>query len=476
MRPIHPAFVLPFVALAVFFLSQTPDTADQWGLERHFGDLAQMEQRRTIRVLTSYSKTGFFLRGGAPHGFDYELMQKFAASLNKKEKRSYDEIKFLYIPVPFDQVLPLLKRGAGDIAMGGLTITPLRKKMVDFTAPYISGIGEVLVCHKDVADIGSLDDLSGREIFVQAGSSHAQHLESLNRHLRQSWKKPVVIREIARSMTTEDLLKMTNAGIIQLTVADSHIANAWARAFPDIRVREDLAIFDGGEVAWAVRRDSPKLKKALDAFIERHKQGSLLGNILYERYFQNPAWIKNPVTQEEQQKLLRLAALFKRYGQKYGFDWLALAAQAYQESGLDNTARSRAGAVGIMQVLPETAKNPPVNIPNFHKLEPNIHAGAKYLHVLEQNYFQDVPEENRMDFLWAAYNAGPTRISSLRREAAARGFDPNKWFFNVEQVAAEKVGDEVVDYVANISMYYLAYKLLYEQHLEKKDAKAELGI
>ncbi len=479
MRIIYTALFLALLALTLYFLAiQRPPSDTQviheW--EPTFGDLPAMKERRHIRVLTSYSKTGFFIRGGGTHGFDYDLMQEFAKQLNKDAKNSYDEIKFLYIPVPIDQLLPLLKKGYGDIAMAGLAVTPERKKLVDFSAPYISDVQEILVTHKDMPEITSLRDLAERPVCMREDSSHFLHMKAFNKNRKKEGEKTVRIKKIKQDITTEDLLEMTNAGITKFMIADRHIAEAWAKVLPDIRVRTDITLHDGGEIAWAVRKGCPKLKAALDSFVARHKKGSRLGNILFNRYFQKARWITNPVSRKEQAKLKKLVALFEKYGKKYGFDWLALAAQAYQESGLDNSARSPAGAVGIMQVLPNTAKNPPVSIPNFEKLEPNIHAGVKYLHIIEKNYFKDLPDGARMNFLWAAYNAGPTRISALRKKAAERGFNPDKWFFNVEKIAAEEVGDEVVDYVTNINMYYLAYKLLYEQYLEKQKKGESLDL
>jgi membrane-bound lytic murein transglycosylase MltF len=140
---------------------------------------------------------------------------------------------------------------------------------------------------------------------------------------------------------------------------------------------------------------------------------------------------------------------------------MLVAAQAYQESGLDHSKRSRAGAVGVMQVLPTTAASRQVGIPDIDDLENNIHAGVKYLHFLAEHYFNDPEMDalNRGLFTFAAYNAGPTRIQRLRREAKQRGLDPNRWFENVEVVVAEQVGSEPVRYVSNIYKYYVAYKL-----------------
>lgn len=154
---------------------------------------------------------------------------------------------------------------------------------------------------------------------------------------------------------------------------------------------------------------------------------------------------------------------------QYKFDWLMLAALAFQESGIDQSKKSHVGAVGIMQVMPSTAKNKNVGIPNIEEIEANIHAGTKYLRFMMDRYFDDpeIDTLNRGLFSFAAYNAGPVKVSKLRKEAAKMGLDPNVWFRNVEIVAAKRIGRETVQYVSNIFKYYLAYRYIPEQNNSK---------
>jgi membrane-bound lytic murein transglycosylase MltF len=169
--------------------------------------------------------------------------------------------------------------------------------------------------------------------------------------------------------------------------------------------------------------------------------------------------------------------LFKKYSEQYDFDWLLMAAQGYQESGLDQSKRSHVGAIGVMQVMPATAKDKAVNIPDIENLESNIHAGIKYVRWMEDNFY-DEPGISPLDkalFVFASYNAGPGRVAGLRKQAKAEGLDPNKWFNNVELVAAKKIGRETVTYVSNIYKYYLAYQMMIRQADARKAAKAAVA-
>jgi membrane-bound lytic murein transglycosylase MltF len=439
------------------------------------GDLPEIRKRRFVRVLVSYSKTNFFHDRAAVKGFEVELLQAWEKRLNKGAK-TYERIRLVFIPTPFDRLLDDLRQGHGEIAAAGLTITPERAERVAFTNAYIPNVEEVVVHNRGVTDVSSLEELAGRRVLVRAGSSYVEYLQALNENLRASDVRPVEILEADRRLVTEDLLELVNAGAIEMTVADHHIAEAWAEVLPDIVVRKDLAIHSGGAIAWAVRKKNPQLLESLNAFIRGHRKGSLMGNILFKRYYAKSKWIANPTSPAERAKLEKHITLFQKYAEQYGFDWLELAAQAYQESGIDQSVKSRAGAVGVMQIKPSTAADKNVNVPNIHVLENNIHAGTKYLAFLRDRYFDDpaIEPDARVDFALAAYNAGPARIRKLRQKAAERGLDSNKWFFNVEKIAAEEIGRETVDYVANVNKYYLAYSLQYEATRLRETAKAEM--
>ena len=213
-------------------------------------------------------------------------------------------------------------------------------------------------------------------------------------------------------------------------------------------------------MAWAIRKDSPQLKAALDEFATDHRQGTLLGNIALRRYLSDIEYVANPTEGEAQSRFNRALPVFQEYAGEYDFDPLLLLALGYQESGLDQTVMSGVGAIGIMQLMPSTAADPSVGIPDISTMEDNVHAGTKYLRFLLDRYFSDEPlnELDKHLFAFAAYNAGAGRVARLRAEALELGLDPNRWFRNVEHVAARRIGRETVQYVSNIYKYYLTYR------------------
>jgi membrane-bound lytic murein transglycosylase MltF len=435
-------------------------------------DIAAMKDRHFVRVLVSYSRTNYFLDGHAnERGFEFELMKQYEKFFNKGLKRGGFKTFIIFIPVPFNRLIPELLDGHGDIIASGLTVTSDREEKIAFTDPYITDVNEVVVTHKSVEDLKTLEDLSGREVYCLRGSSYEQHLRALNKRFKKEGRKPVEVIEASEYLATEDILEMVNAGIVKITIADSHLATIWKDVLPDIRVHGQIALNIGGRIAWGVRKDNPELLSSLNAFVKQAGKGTLIGNVLFKKYYQNTKWVENPLAEEERKKLDAVIKLFKKYADEYDFEWLAIAAQAYQESKLDQSLRSPAGAIGIMQIKPETASDPRVNIPDIEILENNIHAGVKYLDWLRDTYFSgpEVSEEDQINFSFAAYNAGPRRVARLRKKAERKGLDANKWFQNVEIVARKDIGTETVRYVRNIHKYYIAYKILVEGAQKKKE-------
>jgi len=264
---------------------------------------------------------------------------------------------------------------------------------------------------------------------------------------------------------------MVNAGIVKVTIADDYIAAFWKQIFAKITPRPDVAVRTGASIAWMIRKDSPQLKAELNAGLARYPESSWQRIELLARYLKNTKWAKAATSSEELPKFERTVELFKKYGDRYDIDYLVLMAQGYQESELNQNARSPVGAIGIMQVMPATGRD--MRVGDITQIEPNIHAGVKFLRAMMNEYYASEPMDqlNSGLFTFAAYNAGPGRIRGLRKLAAQRGLDPNVWFNNVELIAAEKIGRETVTYVSNIYKYYLAYQMLAEERAERERAR-----
>ncbi len=438
--------------------------------QKWIGDFDGMVKERIIRVLVVYSKTFYFLDQGRQRGISHDLLKEFEKFVNKKYKTKTLKFHVVFIPVPRDKLISDLIDGLGDIAVANLTITPQRLKHVDFSNPMLTGVKELLVTGPAAPPLSVVDDLAGQEIHVRKSSSYYESLVDLNASFKKSGKPQMKLIVAEELFEDEDLLEMVDAGLIPMIVMDSHKAHFWTQIFDKIKVHDDIAVREGGEIAWAFRKNSPKLKAIVNEFVKSHKKGTLMGNMLLKRYLKSTKYVKNSLGNKEMQKFNSMVAFFEKYSGNYDFDYLMIAALAYQESGLDQSKRSHVGAVGVMQVLPSTAADKNVGIPDIEKLEKNIHAGTKYLRFIIDRYYKDEPMDklNQTLFGFASYNAGPARVRGLRKKATAMGLDPNIWFNNVEVAAAKVIGRETVQYVSNIYKYYIAYSMIVSQ-MEKKE-------
>jgi membrane-bound lytic murein transglycosylase MltF len=441
------------------------------------GDLDGMLDRRQIRALVPFSKTLYFVVNGQQRGAAYDSLKEFEKYINQKlpPKKKNLITHVVFIPTSRDRLLSDLVAGRGDLAVAALTITPERLKLVDFSNSTISGVREIVLTGPASPNLTSIDDLSGKDVFVRKSSSYWESLEGLNARFQKEGKAPVRLRPAPEDLEDEDLLEMLNAGAVPILVMDAYLPKAWGKIYTKVQAHPDIVLDSDGEFGWAMRKDSPKLEAVVNDFVRTHRQGTTFGNTIIKRYTQNSSMLRNPTSAAAQQRFAQAVALFKKYSDQYGMDYLLMAAQGFQESRLDQNAKSHVGAVGVMQLMPATGKE--MNVGDIHQMEPNIHAGVKYIRFMVDQYYAKEPmdDRNKVLFAFASYNAGVGRIQSLRKLAAQRGLDPNVWLGNVEMVVAEKVGMETVTYVDNIYKYYVAYKLLEEQAAEKAKAKAAVA-
>jgi membrane-bound lytic murein transglycosylase MltF len=439
------------------------------------GDFEAMVKRRMIRVLTPYSKTGYFVYSGAPRGITYDLCKLLEANLNRKLRTRHLKVHVVVIPTPIGKLAQNLLEGKGDIVAAGVLVTELRLEQLDFTNPIRRDVAEVIVTGPGGPEIASVEDLSGKMLYTTRSWAYWKDMEELNAKFVKEGKVPLKLMEAPSDLNTEDMLEMVNAGIVPATPAHDYLTDFWVRVFPKLKVNKGAAVKTGGQVAWAIRKGSPQLKAELNAFIAKYPEGSASRNTLLANYLKNLKYAKEATSPQNRARLDNLRNLFQKYGDKYKMDYLLMVAQGYQESQLNQSAKSPVGAIGVMQVMPSTGQE--LKVGDISQVEPNIHAGVKYMRFMMDKYYGSEPNMTPLNkglFAFASYNAGPARIAALRKKAAARGLDPNVWFNNVEVLAAEKIGPETVTYVSNIYKYYLGYKMLIEQRDALQKAKEEL--
>ncbi len=465
------ALLSAFAPTVVAQESPSDAALEKFSQTRFTGDLDGMLQRRQIRVLVPYSKTLYFVDKGQPRGLAYDAFRLFEDDLNKHLKKGHVRVHVTFLPEARGDIMAALLEGRGDVAMAYLTITPERLARVDFTIPTTKNVSEIVVTAPGQPPVAAPQDLSGREVYIRKASSYDESVQKLNAELKKAGKAPVTVRYAPDNLEAEDILEMVNAGLVPATIVDDNRARFWKQVFTRITLNTGAAIRTGGELGWMIRKNSPQLKKALDAFLARYPEGSATRNQLLTKYLKSTKYVKNATSTEERAKFDQVVTLFRKYCDQYDMDTLLMAAQGYQESRLDQGAKSAVGAVGVMQVMPATGKE--LNVGDISQIDPNIHAGVKYVRFMLDKYYGKEPMDalNKGLFTFASYNAGPGRISQLRKLAKERGLDPNVWFNNVEIIASEKIGRETVTYVSNIYKYYLAYQLVVEQRKEREAAK-----
>ena len=256
-----------------------------------------MKERRLIRALV-VPGTFFFIDKGQEKGVSYDLLKEFEKEINATTSKGPLKVHVAIIPVGRDQLVPALLAGKADIAAANLTSTEGGRERVDFSNPLLSDVNELVVTGPNSPALSSLDDLAGKEVTVRASSKYAEHLEKLNESFKKTGKAPVKIVPADELLEDQDILQMVNAGIVPITVVDSHVSDLWVQVLDKLKVHSEIVVDSGNEISWAFRKDSPKLKEVVNAFIDTHKKGTLFGNMMFNRYFASADWIKNATSED----------------------------------------------------------------------------------------------------------------------------------------------------------------------------------
>ena len=449
-----------------------PTATKQWT-----GDLDVLLQHQIIRIGVPYSKTLYYTVKGTQYGVAYEGGKAFEEYLNKKYRQQQHKnlkIYVIFMVTPPDKAVSNLTDGNLDILIGDLIITPERQKLVDFSDSTVNGINEIVVTGPNSPQLASVDNLSGKEVFVRKSSSYWEHLERLNERFQKEKKPAVKLRAVPEDLSDEDLLQMVNAGLLPTIVVNDWTAKLWSQLLTKLQVHSDIAVASGAALGWAVRKHSPKLLAIINEFVKTHRQGTAFGNKVLTEYTGSTYMLKQAISPEGMKRFEQTEKEFQKYSAKYALDYLLMMAEGYQESGLNQNAKSSVGAIGVMQLMPETGAE--MKVGDIHQEDANIHAGIKYFRSMMNRLYSSEPMDdlNKVLFTLAAYNCGPDRVKELRAGATAKGLNPNIWINNVEMIAAARIGAETVNYVSNIYKYYVAYKLIAVQEEQRRKARESL--
>ncbi len=418
------------------------------------GGLENILKKKYFRVLTTRNPYDYHMSQGNAKGIQYEMIKKFTKHLNKKfVKKGELRIVFEMIPVDFDQLIPMLNEGKGDIIAVGLTKTPARQKLVDFTTPYRK-VDDVIITRKELAK----KSWQGKTFHIQENSSYKIELKKAT--------DLVDIKEVDANFNAADLMEFVSLKKYDYTLVNSFWAKTIGKRFDNLVILKDRPFRKKVEISWALRKNNHQLRKELNLFLPKVRKGSYLGNLLGYKYFYGMGKIQSVGFDIDTSTISKYDATLKKYAQEFGFDWRLLAGLCYQESRFKQDIKNKWGAIGLFQVKQKTANEPYVGIRNISgkkNFDNNVHAGVKYLAWIKNRYFdsnEEMSEEARLRMMMAAYNAGPRRVLQAINKTKKMGLDPNKWFRNVELAMLKMGYPEPVIYVSEINKHYVSYLLL----------------
>lgn len=447
-------YVLPFIVLWVFatLIHANPTDISNQGPRTY----ATMLSLGEVRMGVPYERVTYVDSKNHILGSSPEIAKYLSKFLSNKYKKT---IRVSLVPTTPGKLVDLLDQGKADFVL----IYPHQYekqlesgKYLRYSRPHFEE--SLIVSTAGSAPISSLLDLSGQDICVSR-LKDTSALDDANRKLISSGKKPINIYQDKHVLDDEDFLQMLDGKLISHTYVAKWKANLWKPLFTNIQINEATQIPDGSpgdlvvtEENKALAEDiinyaaSPDLEEALNVY--RKNEFAIRKNAL-----------KSPVTPAEWKRFEGMHSYFRMYGSQNRLDPLFLAGLGFQESMLNQNAISPSGAIGVMQLLPSTGES--LHVGNIHQLEPNIHAGAKYISSLlyALTIEGDLSDHERSLFAVAAYNAGPNNIRKARELAGKMGFDPNKWFGNVEMATAKLFGSETFLYVRNVYKYYVTYDI-----------------
>ncbi|MEM7108163.1 MAG: transporter substrate-binding domain-containing protein [Bacteroidota bacterium] len=438
-------------------------------------DLGGIRERGSLVAILDNSSTGYFIYKGQPMGYEFDLLSLFAEHLNLRLE--------IELTNSIDEAFDMLNQGKGDVIAYNLTITKERKQLVQFSKSHYK-TKQVLIQRKpegwrkltrdklNKSLIRDQNDLMGKEVYVRKSSAYVQRLKNLADEIGGD----ISIVETADSLETERLIKMVAQGDIDYTIADESVALVNAAYYPNIDVYTPISFPQ--RIAWAVRHTSDSLLNELNAWLEQIKRQPTY-NVVYNKYYKSPRSslirASSDFSSISGQKISPYDDLIKIAADSIGWDWRLLAAQIYQESKFDPKVKSWAGAIGLMQLVPETGRRFGARV--LTDPSQSINAGTAYIKHLDKLWSKSVTDEwERKKFILASYNVGLGHVVDARDLAKKYGKSPHVWEGHVEYYLLNKSkkkyindpvvkfgycrGEEPVNYVREILNRYTQYSQL----------------
>jgi len=400
-------------------------------------DLEAIRKRGSLVALLDNNSISYFIYKGQPMGYEYELLKRLCANLKVDLK--------VKLVSGIEQAIDLLNKGEGDVLAFPLTVTLERKQYLTFTNPHFD-THQVLVQKKpanwrmlapemlEKKLVKQPEQLSKQEVYVMKGSAFRDRLVELNTQLAA----PIIIKEDSATAETESLIQQVATGEIKFTVTDQVIANVNTLYYPNLDISTVLS--EPQQIAWGVRTNSPELHAEINTWLEKTKKSGVF-TVIYNKYFKSSrlalARIKDDYSSLAGGQLSPFDAQLKKGAEQIGWDWRLVASVVYQESNFNPRVKSWAGAIGLMQIMPETGEY--FGASNLWDPSQNINVGIRFLKFLDKHWAKTVPDpEERMKFVLASYNVGLSHVIDAQKLTRKYGKDPTLWEDNVEYYLLQK--------------------------------------
>lgn len=400
-------------------------------------DLDAIRERGYLTALVDNTSISYFIYKGRTMGFEYELLKRLTDQLNVGLK--------IKLVTGIEQAIDYLNKGEGDILAFPLTITEERKQYLTFTNTHFS-TNQVLIQKKPanwrmqpppVVEKKLIRDtvqLIGKEVYVMKGSSFQERMKEISLHLGGRIK----VVEDSASAETESLIEKVATGEIKYTVSDQTIAMVNASYYPNLDINTVLS--KPQEIAWGIRKNSPLLLAAVNEWLNQTKRKGVF-KVIYNKYFNSPRSLLARTTSDYSSlagsKLSPFDDQLKAGAEQIGWDWRLIASMVYQESNFDPKVESWAGAIGLMQIMPETGEY--FGVKNLWDPSQNINVGIRFLKFLDKQWAKTVTDSlERTKFVLASYNVGLSHVTDAQKLTRKYGKDPTKWEDNVEYFLLQK--------------------------------------